>query len=171
DDSEADDSEADDSEVDGSAEADGSATGEDAAGTSDAEGSSAAYDAEESPDAEDAADGDVTEVAPADNDSTENEDATRDDVNDVLDLVGVAERAEAPPPLPRRRPIGDYRIRDLAALVRWLEADGKPRDESDVVALLRGHLDLADDARTIDVAVHAVRVARAGAPPYRASLS
>ena len=71
----------------------------------------------------------------------------------------------AKPLLIRRRPIGEHTRRELAALARWVESRGSSRTETDVVAELGAELDLLHrGARTDDVLIHAVRVARAGAP-------
>jgi hypothetical protein len=53
----------------------------------------------------------------------------------------------------------------LAALARWIESRGPSRTEKDVVAELAAELDvLHPGPRADDVLIHAVRVARAGAP-------
>lgn len=75
-------------------------------------------------------------------------------------------RGEPRPPVPSSQAISDYTRRDLAAMARWIESDLVPRGELAVVRLLADELALsAADARTTDVLRHAVRVARAGAPP------
>jgi hypothetical protein len=69
------------------------------------------------------------------------------------------------PVLARRRPVGEHTRRELAALARWIESRGRSRTENDVAAELAAELDvLHRGPRTDDVLVHAVRVARAGAP-------
>jgi hypothetical protein len=69
------------------------------------------------------------------------------------------------PVLVRRRPVGDHSRRELAALARWVESGHETRPEAEVAAELAGELDvLRRGPRTDDVLVHAVRVARAGAP-------
>jgi hypothetical protein len=69
------------------------------------------------------------------------------------------------PVLVRRRPVGDHSRRELAALARWVESGHETRPEADVAAELADELDvLRRGPRTDDVLVHAVRVARAGAP-------
>jgi hypothetical protein len=69
------------------------------------------------------------------------------------------------PVLVRRRPIGEYAGRELAALARWVESGGLDRVESDVAAEVAAELGvLHRGARTDDALIHAVRVARAGAP-------
>jgi rRNA-processing protein FCF1 len=65
----------------------------------------------------------------------------------------------------RRRPIGEHTGRELAALARWVESGGSNRAEADVAAEIATELDvLHHGQRTDDVLIHAVRVARAGAP-------
>jgi hypothetical protein len=69
------------------------------------------------------------------------------------------------PVLARRRPVGDHSRRELAALARWVESGHETRPEADVAAELADELDvLRRGPRTDDVLIHAVRVARAGAP-------
>ena len=69
------------------------------------------------------------------------------------------------PVLVRRRPVGDHSRRELAALARWIESGRETRPEADVAADLAEELDvLHGGPRTDDVLIHAVRVARAGAP-------
>jgi hypothetical protein len=69
------------------------------------------------------------------------------------------------PVLVRRRPVGDHSRRELAALARWVESGHETRPEAEVAAELADELDvLRRGPRTDDVLVHAVRVARAGAP-------
>lgn len=69
------------------------------------------------------------------------------------------------PVLVRRRPIGEHTGRELAALARWVESGAAGRTEADVAAELATELDvLHPGPRADDVLVHAVRVARAGAP-------
>lgn len=69
------------------------------------------------------------------------------------------------PTLPRRRPIGDYSRRELAALARWIDSGDETRTEAEVAATLADELDvLRRGPRTDDALTHAVRVARAGAP-------
>ena len=69
------------------------------------------------------------------------------------------------PELVRRRPVGDHSRRELAALARWFESGRDTRPEADVAAELADELDvLRRGPRTDDVLIHAVRVARAGAP-------
>ncbi|HEX6338554.1 MAG TPA: DUF4011 domain-containing protein [Jiangellaceae bacterium] len=77
---------------------------------------------------------------------------------------GQADRG-GKPVLVRRRPVGDHSRRELAALARWVESGRDGRPEADVAAELADELDvLRRGPRTDDVLVHAVRVARAGAP-------
>jgi hypothetical protein len=69
------------------------------------------------------------------------------------------------PALVRRRPIGEHSRRELAALARWFESGRETRPEAEVAAELADELDvLRRGPRTDDVLIHAVRVARAGAP-------
>jgi hypothetical protein len=64
------------------------------------------------------------------------------------------------------RPIGAYTRRELAALARWVDSDGRTRTEAEAVSEIAHELGLPDRApRTEDSLRHAVRVARAGAPP------
>jgi hypothetical protein len=64
------------------------------------------------------------------------------------------------------RPVGAYTRRELAALARWVESDGQARTEAEAVTEVARELGLPDRApRAEDSLRHAVRVARAGAPP------
>ena len=63
-------------------------------------------------------------------------------------------------------PIGAYTRRELAALARWVESDGRVRTEAEAITEIAYELGLPDRApRAEDSIRHAVRVARAGAPP------
>jgi hypothetical protein len=68
------------------------------------------------------------------------------------------------PPVATGRPIGTYTRRELAALARWIDADGLSRSEADAIAALAAELSVEQAARVDDALRHAVRVARAGAP-------
>jgi hypothetical protein len=64
------------------------------------------------------------------------------------------------------RPVGAYTRRELAALARWVESDGRVRTEAEAITEVARELGLPDRApRAEDSLRHAVRVARAGAPP------
>ncbi|MGH8824830.1 MAG: DUF4011 domain-containing protein [Jiangellaceae bacterium] len=64
------------------------------------------------------------------------------------------------------RPVGTYTRHELAAMARWVDTDGAGRSESDAIEVLADELGLADRGPRVDDALrHAVRVARAGAPP------
>ncbi|MGH8775057.1 MAG: DUF4011 domain-containing protein [Jiangellaceae bacterium] len=87
-------------------------------------------------------------------------------------VVGIPDDADLPadrgsrPSVARGRPIGTYTRRELAALARWVDADGEHRSEVAAVAAVADELGLAERGRRADDALrHAVRVARAGAPP------
>lgn len=75
------------------------------------------------------------------------------------------QRSSARPLLVRGRVVSEYTGRELAALARWVESDGVARREDVVIDLMAADMELPfDDARTVDVLRHAVRVARAGSP-------
>ncbi len=64
------------------------------------------------------------------------------------------------------RPVGTYTRRELAAMARWVDTDGAGRSEADAVGALADELVLTERGPRVDDALrHAVRVARAGAPP------
>jgi REase_MTES_1575/Protein of unknown function (DUF4011) len=64
------------------------------------------------------------------------------------------------------RAVGTYTRHELAAMARWVDSDGAARSEAEVVDVLADELRLADRGpRGDEVLRHAVRVARAGAPP------
>jgi len=76
-------------------------------------------------------------------------------------------RPDARSPRPRvaaGRPIGTYARRELAAMARWVDADGSSHSEADAVAALAEELGAERGPRVDDALRHAVRVARAGAP-------
>jgi hypothetical protein len=51
-------------------------------------------------------------------------------------------------------------------MARWVDSDGAARSEAEVVDVLADELRLADRGPRVDDALrHAVRLARAGAPP------
>jgi REase_MTES_1575/Protein of unknown function (DUF4011) len=77
----------------------------------------------------------------------------------------VMERARRPR-VTAGQPIGAYTRRELAALARWVESDGRVRTEVEAITEIAHELGLPDRApRAEDSIRHAVRVARAGAPP------
>jgi hypothetical protein len=70
------------------------------------------------------------------------------------------------PRIPASRPIGAYTRWELAAMARWVESDGRARTEAEAITEIAQELGLPDRApRAEDSLRHAVRVARAGAPP------
>jgi hypothetical protein len=83
----------------------------------------------------------------------------------------AGQRTPAPErgPRPRVSPgraVGAYTRQELAAVARWVESDGRARTEAEAIAEIAFHLGLPDRApRAEDSLRHAVRVARAGAPP------
>jgi hypothetical protein len=83
----------------------------------------------------------------------------------------AGQRTPAPErgPRPRVSPgraVGAYTRQELAAVARWVESDGRARNEAEAIAEIAFHLGLPDRApRAEDSLRHAVRVARAGAPP------
>jgi hypothetical protein len=85
--------------------------------------------------------------------------------DDPPEQSAVVERG----PRPRIRagqPIGGYTRQELAALARWVESDGRARTEAEAITEIAHELNLPDRApRAEDSLRHAVRVARAGAPP------
>ena len=95
------------------------------------------------------------------------------------DGVGITEgdgrrrgrRARAPgrglrPRVAPGRAVGTYTRHELAAMARWVDSDGAARSRADLVDVLADELRLADRGPRVDDALrHAVRVARAGAPP------
>jgi hypothetical protein len=96
-----------------------------------------------------------------------------DDGQDPESMPSDAEPALSTPaergPRPRvaaGRPIGTYTRRELAALARWVDSDGRERTEAEAISAITHELRLPDRApRAEDSLRHAVRVARAGAPP------
>jgi hypothetical protein len=51
-------------------------------------------------------------------------------------------------------------------MARWVDSDGAARSEVDLIGVLADELGLADRGPRVDDALrHAMRVARAGAPP------
>ncbi|MBD0292670.1 MAG: DUF4011 domain-containing protein [Jiangellaceae bacterium] len=103
--------------------------------------------------------------APADAGSA----GARSDTEPAADAPTAADSAPVErgdrPDVPPRQPISSYTGRELAALARWIESDGRQRTEADTVELLAEELQLADrESRAEDVLRHAVRLARAGAP-------
>ena len=64
------------------------------------------------------------------------------------------------------RPVGCYTRQELAAVARWAESDGRTRTEAEAITEIAHELALPDRApRAEDSLRHALRVARAGAPP------
>jgi REase_MTES_1575 len=64
------------------------------------------------------------------------------------------------------RPVGCYTRQELAAVARWIDSDGRTRTEAEAITEIAHELALPDRApRAEDSLRHAVRVARAGAPP------
>ena len=86
---------------------------------------------------------------------------------------GGAEPALATPNKRGQRPritpgrcIGSYTRQELAALARWVDSDGRSRTEAEAITEIAHELGLPDRApRAEDSLRHALRVARAGAPP------
>jgi REase_MTES_1575/Protein of unknown function (DUF4011) len=103
------------------------------------------------------------ESPPAEKPATE--DSRRLEPDDQAEQPSGIERG----PRPRIRtgqPIGGYTRQELAALARWVESDGRARTEVEAITEIAHELDLPDRApRAEDSLRHAVRVARAGAPP------
>ena len=86
-----------------------------------------------------------------------------DDVEDAL----PEHRARGPRPrVARGRAVGTYTRRELAAMARWVDSGGAARSEADLIGVLADELGLADRGPRVDDTLrHAMRVARAGAPP------
>jgi Arc/MetJ family transcription regulator len=65
------------------------------------------------------------------------------------------------PRVPANRAISSYTPRELAAVARWVETDGRTRSEDDLMAEVAAELSVpTDGAYTDDVLRHAVRLAR-----------
>jgi REase_MTES_1575/Protein of unknown function (DUF4011) len=95
-----------------------------------------------------------------------------DDIGAGKDAVDVEDDVPEPRDRGRRpsiapgRAVGTYTRHELAAMARWVDSDGTGRSESDVISALADELRLRDRGPRVDDALrHAVRVARAGAPP------
>jgi hypothetical protein len=85
---------------------------------------------------------------------------------DVEDGVPEREARRLRPRVAPGRAVGTYTRHELAAMARWVDSEGAARSEAEVIAVLADELRLADRGpRVDDVLRHAVRVARAGAPP------
>ena len=101
------------------------------------------------------------------------EKAASDGDQDPESADGEAEPALATPNERGQRPriapgrsVGSYTRRELAAMARWVDADGRSRTEAEAITEIAHELGLPDRApRAEDSLRHAVRVARAGAPP------
>ena len=87
------------------------------------------------------------------------------DLDEQPEHAAVVERGPRPR-ITAGQPIGAYTRRELAALARWVESDGRARTEAEAITEIAHELELPDRApRAEDSIRHAVRVARAGAPP------
>jgi hypothetical protein len=105
------------------------------------------------------------ETARADNAQQQGDPAAGGSDEDESETHDHAGNRGAKPLLARRCAVGEHTPRELAALARWIESRGPSRTEKDVVAELAAELDvLHPGPRADDVLIHAVRVARAGAP-------
>jgi len=92
-------------------------------------------------------------------------DQESDDPDQPADESAPIERGPRPR-IAAGRPIGEYTRRELSALARWVESDGRSRTEAEAITEIAQELRLPDRApRVEDSLRHTVRVARAGAPP------
>jgi hypothetical protein len=102
----------------------------------------------------------TTAESPAGEDSPENPDSAEQPEHSLVIARGPRPRIAA------GRPVGAYTRRELAAVARWVESDGRARTEAEAISEVARELGFPDRApRVEDSLRHAVRVARAGAPP------
>jgi hypothetical protein len=117
--------------------------------------------------AEAAAQADVVVGIPdtGDDESGDGADEDKDAVN-VEDAVPEPRDRGRRPRVAPGRAVGSYTRHELAAMARWVDADATGRSEADVISAIADELRLHDRGVRVDDALrHAVRVARAGAPP------